>query len=96
MKNFYSKNLKDCQDNFFVVFDSLNHKAKFGNMYKPRGQTRGEGVAQMTTILNNSYLVKISTGGGQNCQKFCPRGLYMSPYELYLQIDSMYVAINLL
>ena len=30
-------------------------------MYKPRGQTRGEGVAQMTTTLNNSYLVKVST-----------------------------------
>ena len=28
-----------------------------GGVYKPREQTRGEGVAQMTTTLNNSYLV---------------------------------------
>ena len=35
-----------------------------GGMYKPRGQTRGEGeFAQMTTTLNNSYLVKVSTWG---------------------------------
>ena len=42
----------------------------------------GGGVAQMTTTLNNSYLVKVSTkgGGGQNCPKFCPRGLYTAPY----------------
>ena len=35
----------------------------------------------MTTILNNSYLVKVSTQGerGQNCPKFCPRGLYTAP-----------------
>ena len=33
----------------------------FGGMYKPRGQMRGRGVAQMTTTLNNSYLVKVST-----------------------------------
>ena len=37
-----------------------------------------EGVAEKTTILCDSYLVKDSTGGGgQNFQKFCPRGLYM-------------------
>ena len=34
-----------------------------GGVYKPRGQTRGRGVAQMTTTLNNSYLVKVSTWG---------------------------------
>ena len=34
-----------------------------GGVYKPRGKTGGEGgwVAQMTTTLNNSYLVKVST-----------------------------------
>ena len=31
----------------------------FGGMYKPRGQMRE--VAHMTTILNKSYLVKVST-----------------------------------
>ena len=35
-----------------------------GGVYKPRGQTRGRGVAQMTTTLNNGYLVKVSTNGG--------------------------------
>ena len=34
-------------------------------MYKPRGQMRGEGVAQMTTILNKSYLVKVSAAMGE-------------------------------
>ena len=38
----------------------------------------------MTTILNKSYFVKVSTQGerGQNCPKFCPRGLYtvQQPY----------------
>ena len=36
----------------------------------------------MTTTLNNSYLVKVSTQGegGQNCQEFCQRGLYTPPY----------------
>ena len=34
-------------------------------MYKPRRQLRGEGgVAQMSTLLNKSYLVKVSTKGG--------------------------------
>ena len=37
----------------------------------------------MTTTLNNSYLVKLSTkgGGGQNCPKLCPRGLYTTPKQ---------------
>ena len=34
-------------------------KNSLGAMYKPREQMRG--VAQMTTILNNIYLVKVST-----------------------------------
>ena len=36
-----------------------------GGVYKPRGQTRERGVAQMTTPLNNSYLVKVSTLGSK-------------------------------
>ena len=42
---------------------------------------RGRGVAQMSTLLNKSYLVKVSTkgGGGQKCPKFCLRGLYTAP-----------------
>ena len=31
-----------------------------GAVYKPRRQV-GEGVAQMSTLLNKSYLVKVST-----------------------------------
>ena len=36
----------------------------------------------MSTLLNKSYLVKVSTkgGGGQKYPKFCLRGLYMPPY----------------
>ena len=37
----------------------------------------------MSTLLNKSYLVKVSTkgeGGGQKCPKFCLRGLYTAPF----------------
>ena len=40
---------------------------------------KGEGAAQMSTLLNKSYLVKVSTKGGQKCPKFCLRGLYTVP-----------------
>ena len=35
----------------------------------------------MSTLLNKSYLVKVSTKGegGQKCPKFCLRGLYTAP-----------------
>ena len=39
----------------------------------------------MTTTLNNSYQVIVSTTlgeGGQICPKFCPRGSYKAPYQL--------------
>ena len=51
-----------------------------GTVYKPRRQVRGR-VAQMSTLLNKSYLVKVSTKGegGQKCSKFCLRGLYIAP-----------------
>ena len=39
----------------------LMHRSGIGGVYKQRGQTRGEVVAQMTRTLNNSYLVKVST-----------------------------------
>ena len=44
-----------------------------GTVYKPRRQVRGRGVAEMSTLLNKSYLVKVSTkgGGGSKCPKFC-------------------------
>ena len=71
-----------------VKYQSNNRPSKIenchlymsGGVYKPRGQIMGEGVAQMTKT-HNSYLVKVSTygGGGQNCPKFCPRGLYTPP-----------------
>ena len=32
-------------------------------MYKPRRQVKKEGIAQMSTLLNKSYLVKVSTKG---------------------------------
>ena len=57
----------------------------------------GRGVAQMTTTLNNSYLVIVSTyegGGGQNCPKFCPRGLYMPPMMPYENSVSYLLCIN--
>ena len=53
-----------------------------GTVYKPCRKVRGRGVAQMSTLLNKSYLVKVSTKGegGQKCPKFCLRGLYTAPY----------------
>ena len=33
-------------------------------MYKPRRQVRGKGVAQMSTLLYKSYLVKVSKNEG--------------------------------
>ena len=66
----------------YITLNPIN-QVTLGGVYKPRGQMRGKGVAQMTTTLNNSYQVKVSTylhrGGGQNCTKFCPRGLYTAP-----------------
>ena len=37
----------------------------------------------MSTLLNKSYLVKVSTkeGGGVKCPKFCLRSLYIAPYH---------------
>ena len=56
-------------------------------VYKPRRQVRGRGVAQISTLLNKSYFVKVSTkgGGGQKCPKFCLRGLYTTPMKGYLE-----------
>ena len=43
----------------------------------------GGGVAQMSTLINKSYLVKVSTKGrGQKCPKFCLLGLYTAPYDM--------------
>ena len=53
----------------------------YGTVYKPRRHLRG--VAQISTLLNKSYLVKLSTKGegGQKYPKFCLRGLYTAPNE---------------
>ena len=45
-------------------------------MYKPRRQVKGEGVAQMSTLLNKSYLVKVSTKGGGGV-KNAPNSVYV-------------------
>ena len=46
----------------FLVYCEQKMK---GTVFKPRTQVRGEGrVAQMSTLLNKSYLVKVSTKGG--------------------------------
>ena len=51
---------------------------------KPRGQMKGRGFIQMTTILNNSHIVKRSTQGEgvKIVQNFVHvgRGLYIPPY----------------
>ena len=47
-----------------------------GTVYKPRRQVRGEGVAQMSTLLNKSYLVKGSTKGGGGV-KNAPNSVYV-------------------
>ena len=38
----------------------------------------------MSTLLDKSYLVKVSTKGegGQKCPKFCRLGLYTAPKQL--------------
>ena len=42
----------------------------------------------MSTLLNKSYLVKVSTKGegGQKCPKFCLRGLYTVPRYIHIFI----------
>ena len=42
------------------------HDIRFLGLYKPRRQVRGEGVAEMSTLLNNGCKIKVSTkrGGG--------------------------------
>ena len=48
-------------------------------MHKPRSQ--GGEVSQMSTLYNNSYLVKVATkgGGGSKFLKKWLRGLCMTP-----------------
>ena len=73
-----------------------------GTANKPRLQVRGEGVAQMSTLLNKTYLVKVSTayegGGGRKYSKFCLRGLYTAPFFIDLsweyQILYLFVFLN--
>ena len=48
--------------------------ALMGDIHKPRGQLRGEGVSQMTILLHKSYLFSKSDHkwrmGVKNTQKF--------------------------
>ena len=47
-----------------------------GTVYKPRRQVKGEGVAQMSTLLNKDYLVKClqrGVGVGKNA----PNSVYV-------------------
>ena len=64
------------------VLNLIKYKSIVGTVYKPRRLVRGRGVAQMSTLLNKSYLVKVSTKGegGLKCPKLCLRGLYTAPY----------------
>ena len=58
----------------------------------------------MSTLLNKSYLVKVSTKGegGQKCPKFCLRGLFTAPYRnktlffIFLEYISMYRIVLLI
>ena len=56
-----------------TFFDTFKSK---GTVCKPRRQVRGEGVAQMSTVLNKSYMVKVSTKGGGGV-KNAPNSVYM-------------------
>ena len=38
----------------------------------------GRGVSQETVLWHKSYLVKVTTKGGQKYPNFCPRGLWMA------------------
>ena len=57
-----------------------------GRLYKPRGQTKSEGVPQMTTTINNSYLVKVSTYLGERVKIHvvctCPLGRHHSGHSI--------------
>ena len=62
--------------------------AAFGVIHKPRGQLRGEGGLAKWQFYNISltYLVKVTTEGGQKYPKIWPRGLWMTPYSVYKQV----------
>ena len=46
---------------------------------KPRGQLKGMGVNQMTTLLHKPYLLKVSTKGGGKIPKKCVHVVYRWP-----------------
>ena len=52
----------------FVIFRQIDQHSIRGN-HKPRGQLRG-GVGQRTILLHKPYLVKVTTKGVKNTQKF--------------------------
>ena len=51
-------------------------------VHKPHRQVRGEGVAQMSTVPNKSYIVKGSTkgGGGSKMPQILSTWFVHSPY----------------
>ena len=60
----HSKFLKATDKNSYEKPTLYKNVTLLGGVYKAREQTRGRGlrgVAQMTTTLNNSYLVKVPT-----------------------------------
>ena len=51
-----------------------------GGIHNPREKIKGK-VSQMTKLLNEHYLAKLSKKGeaGQKYPIICPRGLWMAP-----------------
>ena len=61
----------------------INETIVLGTVYKPRRQVRG--VALMSTLLNKSYLVKVSTKGG---------GVKNAPNSVYLVFTQPLIEFN--
>ena len=57
-------------------------------LYKPHRQVKGEGVAQMSTLLNKSYLVKVTTkgGGGSKMPQILSTWFVHSPFCITLSV----------
>ena len=47
-----------------MVFDFGATRISIAHINHARRHVRGEGVAEMSTFLNNGYIVKVSTKGG--------------------------------
>ena len=76
---------------YFLIENSHQRQALEslkGTVYKPRRQVRGRGVAQMSTLLNKSYLVKVSTKeeGGS---KMPPNSVYVVCTQPLMDVECM-------